>query len=99
MDLVRSLERLPLALHVVARLLRVESKFDWGVEDLLNEITEGAAIIEAQAAADRVKGENIPTVTAVLQRSTNWWPLPEPIGYGRFQMHALFVMHAPLLND
>jgi NB-ARC domain len=139
LNLVRSLECLPLALHVAARLLRVESKFDWGVADLLNEITEGAAVIKAVAPADRVEGENIPTVTALLQKSTDildqqtrdcfsylgaFAPKPatfdlaamkavwrlddpkptvrklinhgllEPVGSGRFQMHALLVMHA-----
>jgi len=139
LNLVRSLECLPLALHVAARLLRVESKFDWGVADLLKEITEGAAVIKAEAPSDRVEGENIPTVTALLQKSTDvldehtrdcfaylgafapkpatfdlaamkavWQiddPKPtvrelvdhgllEPVGSGRFQMHALLVMHA-----
>lgn len=139
LNLVRSLECLPLALHVAARLLRVESKLDWGVTDLLKEITDGAAVIKAEAPADRVEGANIPTVTALLQKSTDvldehtrdcfaylgafapkpatfdlaamksvWQvedPKPtvrelvdhgllEPVGSGRFQMHALLVMHA-----
>jgi hypothetical protein len=139
LNLVRSLECLPLALHVAARLLRVEAKFDWGVADLLKEITEGAAVIKAEAPADRVEGANIPTVTALLQKSTDvldehtrdcfaylgaFAPKPatfdlaamkavwqvddakptvrdlvdhgllEPVGSGRFQMHALLVMHA-----
>ena len=139
LNLVRSLECLPLALHVAARLLRVESKFDWGIADLLKEITDGAAVIKAEAPADRVEGANIPTVTALLQKSTDvldehtrdcfaylgafapkaatfdlaamksvWQvenPKPtvrelvdhgllEPVGSGRFQMHALLVMHA-----
>jgi NB-ARC domain-containing protein/effector-associated domain 10 (EAD10)-containing protein len=145
LNLVKSLECLPLALHVAARLLRVESKFDWGVADLLKEITEGAAVIKADAPADRVEGANIPTVTALLQKSTDvldeqtrdcfaflgafapkpatfdlaamkavWQvedPKPtvrklvdhgllEPVGSGRFQMHALLVMQArSLLSD
>jgi hypothetical protein len=139
LNLVRRLECLPLALHVAARLLRVESKFDWGVTDLLKEITEGAAVIEAEAPADRVEGDTIPTVTALLKKSTDvlddhtrdcfaylgaFAPKPatfdlaamkavweiddpkptvrklvehgllEPAGSGRFQMHALLVMHA-----
>lgn len=139
LNLVRSLECLPLALHVAARLLRVESKFDWGVADLLKEITDGAAVIKAEAPADRVEGANLPTVTALLQKSTDvldehtrdcfaylgaFAPKPatfdlaamksvwevedpkptvrelvdhgllEPVGSGRFQMHALLVMHA-----
>jgi hypothetical protein len=145
LNLVRSLECLPLALHVAARLLRAESKFDWGVADLLKEITDGAAVIKAEAPADRVEGEHIPTVTALLKKSTDvldehtrdcfaylgafapkpatfdvaamkavWQvddPKPavrelvnhgllEPVGSGRFQMHALLVKHArSLLTD
>jgi hypothetical protein len=145
LNLVRSLECLPLALHVAARLLRAESKFDWGVTDLLKEITEGAAVIRAEAPPDRVEGEHIPTVTALLKKSTDvldehardcfaylgafapkpatfdlaamkavWQvddPKPtvrelvnhgllEPVGSGRFQMHALLVKHArSLLTD
>src|SRR5260370_7401543 len=51
LNLVRSLECLPLALHVAARLLRVESKFDWGVADLLKKTTDGAPLIKAPAPA------------------------------------------------
>ncbi|MEK6279094.1 MAG: NB-ARC domain-containing protein [Acidobacteriota bacterium] len=139
LNLVRRLECLPLALHVAARLLRVESRYDWGVTDLLKEITEGAAVIEAEAPSDRAEGDTIPTVTALLKKSTDvldkhtrdcfaylgafapkpatfdlsamkavWQvddPKPtvrelvdhgllEPVGSGRFQMHAVLVMHA-----
>jgi hypothetical protein len=145
LNLVRALECLPLAIHVAARLLRAESKLDWGVAHLLTEITEGAAVIKAEAPADRVEGDHIPTVTALLQKSTDvldehtrdcfanlgaFAPKPatfdldamkavwevedpkpgvrklvnhgllEPVGAGRFQMHALLVKHArSLLTD
>jgi len=69
--LVNDLERLPLALHVAARLLRTESRHGWGVADLLADIREGAALIKAQAPADRMEEGRIPTVTALLQKSTN----------------------------
>lgn len=70
LNLLRTLEYLPLAIHVAARLLRAESKLDWGVADLLNDIIEGAALIEAEAPPDRIEGHHIPTVTALLRKST-----------------------------
>ena len=139
LELVRDLEYLPLALHVAARLLRAESRYDWGVTDLLRDIRESAVVIKAAAPSDRIGGENIPTVVALLQKSTDMldeqmqdcfaylgafapkpatfdlaamkavWqvddPKPtirklvdhgllEPVGHGRFQMHALLVKHA-----
>jgi hypothetical protein len=69
--LVNDLERLPLALHVAARLLRTESKHGWGVTELLADIREGATLIKSQAPADRMEEGRIPTVTALLQKSTN----------------------------
>jgi hypothetical protein len=138
-ELLKNLEYLPLAIHVAARLLREELRNDWGVEDLIKDIQDGAAVIKAQAPPDRIEGENIPTVTALLQKSTDilddktrecfailgafapkpatfdlnamegvWeignpkpvakklidYGLLEPVGNGRFQMHALLVAHA-----
>lgn len=69
--LVKDLECLPLALHVAARLLKEESKYNWGVTELLRDIRQGAAIIKAQAPPDRVEGESIPTVVALLNKSTD----------------------------
>jgi NB-ARC domain-containing protein len=71
MNLVRALECLPLAIHVAARLLRAESKLHWGVAELLKDIFEGAALIEAEAPPDRLEGNHIPTVTALLKKSTD----------------------------
>lgn len=144
-ELLEALEYLPLAIHVAARLLREELRNDWGVEDLIEDIKAGAAIIRAQAPADRIEGEHIPTVTALLRKSTDvldehtrecfaylgafapkpatfdlqamqavWqvtdpkptakkllnYGLLEPVGNGRYQMHALLVAHAQsLLTD
>ena len=70
-ELVNDLERLPLALHVAARLLTVESKYGWGVSDLLRDIRSGAAIIAAEAPADRIDSGRIPTVSALLKKSTD----------------------------
>lgn len=144
-ELVSDLEYLPLALHVAARLLRVESRLGIGVSDLLKDIREGAAVIVAKAPADRIERGTIPTVAALLQKSTDvldeqtrdcfaylgaFAPKPatfnleamravwqvdepvnvmrrlvehgllEPVGNGRFQMHALLVKHArSLLTD
>jgi hypothetical protein len=139
LELVRDLEFLPLALHVAARLLRAESTYGWGVSDLLKDIREGAALMEKDAPADRAQGDAIPTVRALLNKSTDlldemtrdcyaylgvfapkpatfdleamktvWQqddPRPtvrslvqhgllEPLGGGRFQIHALLVKHA-----
>jgi hypothetical protein len=72
--LVRSLECLPLALHVAGRLLAAEYRKGWGVVELLGELSAGAGrILEAAAPADRADAETqtIPTVTVLLQRSTD----------------------------
>lgn len=71
LELVKDLECLPLALHVAARLLRSESRKGWDVTDLLTEIREGAAVVKALAPADRVEGKTIPTVQALLKKSTD----------------------------
>lgn len=70
LKLVRDLDCLPLAIHVAGRLLRVESKFGWGVTRLLEEIRAGA-LLEAEAPADRAEGGKIPTVAALLKKSTD----------------------------
>jgi hypothetical protein len=70
-QLVRDLEYLPLALHVAGRLLKTESKMGWGVADLLRDIKEGALLFRAEAPLDRAEGKTIPTVAALLRRSTD----------------------------
>lgn len=141
-DLVRILEYLPLSIHVAARLLSIEAKFDWGIGDLMESIKSGVAVLAAMPPEDRPESS---TVSALLQSSTDLlsepvrerfaylgvfpsrpatfdlealkavWevddPRPtvrelvghgllEPVGKGRFQMHALLVAHAhSMLQD
>jgi hypothetical protein len=71
--LVGELEGLPLALRVAGRLLQEEQRMGWGVAELLTEIRDGAALLAAKAPKDRVDRDQqtIPTVQALLQRSTD----------------------------
>jgi hypothetical protein len=139
LELINNLEKLPLAIHVAAKLLRREYKKGWGIEGLIEEINDGAKILEAKAPPDRAEKGQIPTVQALLKKSTDllsdrireyfaylgaFAPKPatfsedhmrfvwkvsdarpiirelyengllEPVGNGRFQMHALLVAHA-----
>jgi nucleoside phosphorylase/DNA replication protein DnaC len=72
LELVRDLERLPLALHVAAGLLRRESNLDWGVKDLIEEIRKGTELIKSQAPKDRIEKDGvIPSVSSLLHRSTD----------------------------
>jgi hypothetical protein len=70
-ELVQDLEYLPLAIHVAARLLLTESKLGWDVTDLIASIREGAAVINAASPSDRVERDAIPTVQALLKKSTD----------------------------
>jgi hypothetical protein len=70
-QLVLDLECLPLALHVAARLLRVQSKRGLEVARLIDEIRSGGKLIAAEAPADREEQGKIPTVTALLSKSTD----------------------------
>lgn len=146
-DLVRDLERLPLALQVAGHMLNAESSNGWSVETLLSELRSGTKLLEQKAPADRMdlEKQTIPTVAVLLMKSTErldektrdcfaylgaFAPKPatfdlaamtavwqtdeakliadtlidrgllEPIGNGRFQMHALLVVLAKsLLKD
>jgi hypothetical protein len=138
-ELVIDLECLPLALHVAGRLLKTEAGLGLSVIDLISGIREGARLLPEPSPLDRAEGATIPTVAALLQRSTDnldeqtrdcfaflgaFAPKPatfdlaamqavwemgdprpivrklvghgllEPVGAGRFQMHALLVQHA-----
>lgn len=138
-SLIRALEYLPLAIHVAARLVTSESRLGWGVADLLEDLKTGSAVLRECAPEDRLESGKIPTVAALLKKSTDLldervrecyaylgvfapkpatfdlaalrsvWELDdpkpvvrelagrgllEPVGYGRFQMHALLVAHA-----
>ncbi len=69
--LVQELEGLPLAIQVAGRLLHTEASYGFGVGSLLVEIRQRAAILRAQAPADRAEEGVIPSVTALLQKSTD----------------------------
>lgn len=144
LELIHDLEGLPLALQVAGRLLQAEIEMGWGITDLLRDLREGVALLEAKAPVDRVDpvSEMTPTISALLAQSTNrlddvnrlrfaslglFAPKPatfsadtlaaiwevkdpkesirllvnrglmEPVGKGRFQVHALLVKHAQSL--
>lgn len=71
--LVRDLEGLPLAIQVAGRLLQAEFGLGWGVAELLKDIQEGAALLEAGAPADRadLANQTTPKVVALLKKSTD----------------------------
>jgi hypothetical protein len=71
MKLIKDLEALPLAIHVAGRLLRIESGLGWGVRELIDELRNGASIIEAEAPFDRadMETQTIPRVAALLSKS------------------------------
>ena len=70
--LLLELEYLPLAIQVAGRLLHEEAGEDWGVEELLAELRAGARLLSANAPADTaLAGGTIPTVSALLRRSTD----------------------------
>jgi hypothetical protein len=138
LDLVRTLECLPLSIHVAGRLLATESKFGWGISELIEDVKSGKALLIAHPPEDRLE-PGMETVAALLRKSTDLlsesfreyyaylgvfapkpatfdlaalksvWELDdpkpvvrelvgrgllEPLGTGRFQMHALLVAHA-----
>lgn len=143
--LVRELEGLPLAIQVAGHLLNAEAAYGFGVKDLLQDLRQGARILEAQAPASRIglASETSATVAVLLQKSTDRldpftrdcfaylgpfapkpatfaleamqavWQVDDPkptartlvdrglLEYvpelGRYQMHALLVMHAKSL--
>ncbi len=141
-ELVYDLEGLPLAIQVAGRLLHAEARLGWGVADLLQELRDGAKLLDAPAPSDMLHQDTKPTIAALLKRSTDIlnantrerfallgllvpkpatfdlgvmqaiWDtdnpkatarelvnrgLLEPVGGGRFQMHALLVLHAKSL--
>lgn len=69
-ELVRDLECLPLALHVAGSLLRSEARLDWGLTDLIREIRAGARLLPEPAPKDRAGEGTLPTVSALLMKST-----------------------------
>lgn len=69
--LVQELEGLPLALQVAGRLLNTEAGYGFSVMQLIDDLREGAKLLEATAPADRVDlvTETTPTIAALLQKS------------------------------
>lgn len=72
-ELVRALEGLPLALQVAGHQLHSEASMGLGAEQLLEELREGAKLLEADAPADRTDlvEQTTPTVAALLSQSTD----------------------------
>lgn len=72
-ELARDLEGLPLALQVAGRLIQAEATMGWSINDLLEELRQGARLLESQAPADRleVATQTTPTIAALLQRSVD----------------------------
>src|SRR5205085_5593009 len=87
-ELVRSLEYLPLALHVAGNLLKTEAKMGWGVSELVKEIQEGALLISKAAPLDRTEENRIPTVTALLKKSTDMLDEATREGFARLGAFA-----------
>ena len=70
LELVQTLEGLPLALQVAGRLLRAETGHAWGVVDLLGEIrNDSAALLSRNAPVDAAPNRTHQTVAALLNRS------------------------------
>lgn len=71
--LVHELEGLPLALQVAGRLLQSEASIGFDVKKLINELREGARLLEEEAPPDRADlvNETTPKIAALLQKSTD----------------------------
>ena len=71
LTLVQALEGLPLAIQVAGRLLQAEISRGFGVEKLIQVIQAGAALLQANAPADRADlvNQTTPTVAALLLTS------------------------------
>lgn len=69
--LVQDLEGLPLALQVAGRMLNTEANYGFGVIELIEELKDGARLLEAEAPADLadLMSETTPTIAALLQKS------------------------------
>jgi hypothetical protein len=69
--LVTDLGCLPLALHVAGRLLREESDMGLNIVDFIEGIRDGAKLFPEPAPLDRAEGAVLPSVHALLKRSTD----------------------------
>jgi hypothetical protein len=70
---VHELEGLPLALQVAGHQLQSQASMGLGVEELLQELRDGARLLAAAAPADRIDliEQTTPTVAALLAQSTD----------------------------
>jgi hypothetical protein len=73
LELVHTLEGLPLALQVAGRLLNTESNYGFGVLDLLTELRDGVRLLQSQAPFDRTElvSQTTPTIAVLLMKSTD----------------------------
>ena len=108
-ELVLDLGCLPLALHVAGRLLKAEAKMGLSVADLIVGIREGAKLFPELAPLDRTEGEILPTVHALLKRSTDELDelsrncfaylgpfAPKPAAFDLTAMRAVWQLDDPL---
>jgi hypothetical protein len=70
-ELIHELENLPLSIHVAGKLIRKEVKIGSSLELVLKEIKEGKSLLKANAPADREEDGIIPSVQALLKKSTD----------------------------
>lgn len=71
LQLVRELESLPLALHIAGRMLRADNEMGLNVVNLLEELRRDSAILGEAAPIDRAEEDILPSITALLKRSTD----------------------------
>lgn len=92
-QLVSDLGGLPLALRVAGRLLETEARLGGDTAQLLDELRQGAGLLEAEAPLDRLDGleggpQTLPTVAALLRQSTDGL---EAADRRRFALLSLFM--------
>ena len=70
-ELVNALGNLPLALHVVGRLLKTEARSGFNVVELIKKIREDASLLAERVPLDRAEETVIPTVGSLFKSSTD----------------------------
>jgi hypothetical protein len=108
-QLVTDLGCLPLALHVAGRLLKAEAKMGLSIINLIEGIREGAKLFPEPAPLDRAEGPVLPTVHALLKRSTDELDeqtrncfaylgpfAPKPATFSLAAMRAQWMLEDPL---
>lgn len=86
LELVRSVECLPLAIRVAGRLLAEESRVGWGVRELLDSIrSDSRRLLDEPSPVDagNLLSQASPTVAALLRRSTDRLPSRERMQFAR----------------